>query len=101
MGVDPDDTANIEWLQRNLTEHPLQTLTEPIRLENGGTDGMHRTFVLTTPLDQLQKFAQDGTLRIKTDPTWRFRELLVGHDAMVTAPDQTAKLLQAIITDEA
>ena len=100
MGISPDDTQNTEWLRRNLTEHPLQTLTEPIRFENGGTEGTHRTFILATPLDQLQKFAREGTLRIKEDPSWHYEELLVGHDAMVIAPDQTADLFDQIITDK-
>jgi pimeloyl-ACP methyl ester carboxylesterase len=99
MGVSPDDTKNTEWLRRNLTEHPLQTLTEPINLLNGGTENMHRTFILATPLDQLQKFAQAGTLKIKADPSWHYEELLVGHDAMVIAPDQTADLLDKIIIE--
>jgi pimeloyl-ACP methyl ester carboxylesterase len=100
MGIDPGDTVNIEWLNRRLTAHPLQTLTEPIRLTNGGSDGMHRTFVLATPLEQLQKFAADGTLKIKADPTWRFREFLVGHDVMIIAPDQTAELIHEIANEK-
>ena len=99
MGIDPDDTANIDWLNRRLTPHPLQTLTEPIRLANGGSDGMHRTFVLATPIEQLQKFAAEGTLKIKADPSWRFREFLVGHDAMITAPNETADLIHEIATE--
>ena len=96
MGIDPQDTETLAWLQRRLTPHPLQTLTEPIRLTNGGTQGMDRTFVLTTPLAQLQPFAREGTLRIKDDPSWKFEELLVGHDAMIIAPDRTAELLHRI-----
>jgi pimeloyl-ACP methyl ester carboxylesterase len=99
MGIPPDDTKNTEWLRRNLTEHPLQTLTEPISLTNGGTENMHRSFILATPLDQLQKFAQAGTLKIKADPSWHYKELLVGHDAMVIAPDETAELLDKIVVE--
>jgi len=99
MGINPGDTVNIEWLNRRLTPHPLQTLTEPIRLTNGGSDGMHRSFVLATPIEQLQKFAAEGTLKIKADPSWRFREFLVGHDAMITAPDETAELIHEIATE--
>lgn len=100
MGIDPNDTANIEWLNRRLTPHPLQTLTETIKLANGGSDGMHRTFVLATPLEQLQKIAADGTLKIKADPTWRFREFLFGHDVMIIAPNETAELIHEIAIDD-
>ena len=99
--ISPDDTANIEWLHRRLTGHPLQTLNEPIKLANGGTDGMHRSYVLLTPLDQLQGFAKAGTLRIKADPSWNYYELLVGHDAMISAPCETAELLHQIIANTA
>lgn len=96
LGIDPEDADTIAWVQRRMTPHPLQTLTEPIHLPNGGTQGMDRTFVLTTPLDQLLPFAREGTLKIRDDPSWQFEELLVGHDAMITAPDQTAELLRRI-----
>jgi pimeloyl-ACP methyl ester carboxylesterase len=99
MGIDPDDLENIKWLNRRLTAHPLQTLTEPIKLANGGSNGMHRTFVLATPLEQLPKFAADGTLKIKADPSWRFREFLVGHDVMIIAPEETAQLIHEIATE--
>ncbi len=96
MGIDPGDKSNIDWLNRRLTPHPLQTLTEPIRLTRGGSDGMHRTFVLATPLEQLQKFAAEGTLKMKADPSWKFREFLVGHDVMIIAPNETADLIHEI-----
>jgi len=97
LGVDPEDTNTIELLRRRLTEQPLQTLSEPVDLQNGGTDGIPRAFILATPEDRLQEFARIRTQEIKSDPTWQYYELLVGHEAMLTAACETADLLDEII----
>jgi pimeloyl-ACP methyl ester carboxylesterase len=96
LGIDPEDEKTIAWLQRRLTEQPIRTVSEPVQLTRGGTDGLPRTFVLTTPMDKLQEWQRDKVLEIKEDPSWDYREMLVGHDAMIIAPTQTAALLDKI-----
>jgi len=96
LGVDPQDTETIEWLRRQLTEQPLQTVAQPIRLQSGGTDGLPRSFILATPLKDLREWQRAKVDAIRTDPTWDYHELLVGHEAMIIAPCQTADLLEQI-----
>ena len=93
LGIDPDDTANIEWLKRRLTPHPITTLSEPLQLHNSGCDNIQRTFILTTKKEFLRPFALQRLEEIKHDSTWNYEELIVGHDAMITAPCNVVDLL--------
>lgn len=90
--IPPDPPEPYRWVERRITPHPLRTQIEPIRLPNGGSEGLPRTYILCTgstgptPFRTLSK-------RIRNDPSWRYRELATGHDAMVTMPEETAELL--------
>jgi pimeloyl-ACP methyl ester carboxylesterase len=93
LGVPETNVAATQWLQRRLTPHPLRTWLDPIRLPHGGSAGLARTYVLCTqPLMQGASFAAHAA-QVKLDPTWRYRELATGHDAMVTDPQGTAGVL--------
>ena len=97
VGVNPQDKTNLAWLRRRLTEHPLDTVAQPVELKHGGTDGMPRSFVLTTAPEVLQPFARKRMEEIRGDPSWDYYEMLVGHEAMIVAPTETAKLLIRIM----
>lgn len=97
LGIDPEDVETTEWVRRRLTEQPLQTVAQPIRLKAGGSDGLPRSFVLTTPSDQLREWQRAKLVEISKDPTWNYRELLVGHDAMIIAPCETAGLIDELL----
>ena len=96
MGIDPLDIETTEWLRRQLTEQPLQTVAQPIKLRSGGSDGLPRSFILTTPAKNLRDWQRAKVESIRSDPTWDYHELLVGHDAMIIAPCATADLLEEI-----
>lgn len=96
LGIEPDD-LNYAWLQRRMTAQPIDTLTEPLILTNNGTAGMRRSFVLTTPKEKLRPFALKRLEEIETDASWNYTELLVGHEAMVSAPCEVASLLIELI----
>ncbi len=93
LGIDPADKELSAWLERRMTGHPIRTLSEALELPNGGTQGLDRTFVLMTPLDKLQPFARKRMEEIDADESWNYRELLVGHQAMLIAPCEVAELL--------
>ena len=96
LGIDPQDQQNIDWLQRRLTAHPIATLSEPLKLNNGGSEGLRRTFILTTQRKFLQPFALQKLAATQADESWNYRELMVGHDAMITAPCEVTDLLVEI-----
>jgi pimeloyl-ACP methyl ester carboxylesterase len=96
LGIDPADTETTAWLQRQLTEQPLQTVTQPLKLVNGGSDGLRRYFILTTPAKFLRDWQRKKLAGVQNDPSWDYREMLVGHDAMIIAPCRTAEMLDGI-----
>ena len=81
-----------EWLQRRLVPQPLKAFEQP--LAAGGADRLKRMYVYCSspamgPFDQ---FAE----RLREDRKWQYHELKTGHDAMLTAPGDVAKLLLAV-----
>jgi pimeloyl-ACP methyl ester carboxylesterase len=92
LGI-PADNPKAAWVARRLTPHPLRTWLDPIALPNGGAGGLKRTYVLcTNPVMQNASFMAHAAI-LKADPGWTYREIATGHDAMVTAPEETARLL--------
>lgn len=85
--------ADIAWVERRLTPHPVKTYTDAIHLERPAATGLPRTYIHCT--DPPYPFAIPIAERIRAEAGWRYRELATGHDAMITAPaDLTALLLE-------
>jgi pimeloyl-ACP methyl ester carboxylesterase len=78
-----------EWLQRRLVPQPLRTFEEP--LAAGGGDRLKRTYVYCAKpaTGSFDQFAE----RLREDRKWTFHELQTGHDAMITAPGEIARIL--------
>jgi pimeloyl-ACP methyl ester carboxylesterase len=96
LGVPESNVEATAWLKRRLTPHPLASWLEPIRLVNGGAEGLARTYILCTQPVLPQSSFPVHAARIKAGEAgagWRYREIATGHDAMVTAPDAVAALL--------
>jgi pimeloyl-ACP methyl ester carboxylesterase len=88
------DPAQQAWLQRRLTPHPLKAYTEVLVLQHPFGNGLPKTYVAVTdpwypPLAALRDW-------VRAQPDWQWREIAAGHDAMVTAPDALATLLESL-----
>ena len=90
--IPEDPPEPYRWVERRITPHPVRTQIEPIRLVDGGSDGLPRTYILCTGSEGETPFMILAR-RIRNDPSWSYRELPTGHDAMVTMPEETASLL--------
>lgn len=79
------------WLGERLTPMPAGTYLGEIRLANGGSRGLRRTYIeVTDPpfAPMVPTYA-----RIREDASWRHLTLASGHDAMLISPDLLADLL--------
>lgn len=85
------DPALREWAGSRFTAMPAGTYLEPIRLENGGSQGLDRVFVAA--VDPVYPPLRSTHERLRGDPGWQWREVGGGHDAMLTAPAALAQLL--------
>ena len=85
------DTAGAEWVRRRLTPHPLSTYTSKLNIRGPVGNHRPRTYVhCTNPSYAALQASRDW---VKAQAGWRWAEIATGHDAMVTAPDELARLL--------
>lgn len=88
------DPAQVAWLQRRLTPHPLKAYTDPLPLRHPPGNGLPRTYIAVTD----PWYAPLAAIRedVRAQPGWDWRELAAGHDAMLTSPDALADLLDGL-----
>jgi pimeloyl-ACP methyl ester carboxylesterase len=78
-----------EWLTKHLVPQPLRTFEQP--LPAAGGDKLKRTYVYCSKpaMGAFDQFAE----RLRDDRKWTFHDVKTGHDAMITAPGDIAKIL--------
>jgi pimeloyl-ACP methyl ester carboxylesterase len=87
------DAADVAWLKRRMTPHPLQTWLDPVRYRNGGPLGVPKTYVLATqPQTPVLGYPLHGEIA-RRGGEWRYREISCGHTMMVADPHRTAELI--------
>jgi pimeloyl-ACP methyl ester carboxylesterase len=83
--------ADIAWVQRRLTPHPFGGFDEKMRWGGPIGNGLPKVYVDCT--DPAYAGLAAVKERYRGKPGWPFVALKTGHDAMVSAPGATAKLL--------
>lgn len=90
MGVTDPDLVN--WLQDNLTDHPLATFEEPVALDDDDPYPVPGSIALCVGRGRdSSRFARNAERVRKLG--WPVTEIETGHDLMVTEPQQTADFL--------
>lgn len=88
------DAADRAWLARRLVPHPRKTLTDKLVLTGAHATTIPRLYInCTAPAMNPDSIS---IARAKSDPGWRYVELATGHNAMMTAPKETADLIQSM-----
>lgn len=88
------DAADARWVTAKLTPHPARTLDQPLPLTADDAAALPRGYILCprpgepAPLAAFAAHARGAG--------WPSRELPVGHEVMVTAPDMLADALVAL-----
>jgi pimeloyl-ACP methyl ester carboxylesterase len=79
-----------EWLQRHLVPQPLRTFESPLAAAPPPPSKLPRTYIYCSKpaMGAFDQFAD----RLRDDRKWHFHDVKTGHDAMVTAPGETAKI---------
>jgi pimeloyl-ACP methyl ester carboxylesterase len=88
------EPADVAWLERRLTPHPLRSYTDRLQLAGPVGNGRPRTYVVCTrPSYPVLASVRDWVGR---QEGWGRAELAAAHDAMVTAPAELSELLLRI-----
>ena len=88
------DAEDTEWVKRRLTPHPLGTYTSKQNIKGPVGNNLPRTYIhCTNPSYAALQASRDW---VKAQQGWRWAEIATGHDAMVTAPDELARLLAGV-----
>jgi pimeloyl-ACP methyl ester carboxylesterase len=86
------DAAGLAWVQRRLTPHPFRPFDQKMRWKNPIGNGVPKVYVeCVDPAYANLAAVRD---RYRGQPGWQFVALKTGHDAMVSAPEETARLLE-------
>lgn len=95
FGIPPEDEALTRFVAARLTPHPLRTWLEPIRLRREPpVRDKHYVHCVDPPLTP-SSFAAHYEQKAD-EPGWTVHELRTGHDAMLTAPGEVARLLMEV-----
>ena len=88
------DGPDAEWVRRRMTPHPANTWDSPIKLAHPIGNGRPTTYIacVQPQLASTEKYAQWA----RQQPGWVVLELRTGHDAMVTAPGELTRMLEAM-----
>jgi pimeloyl-ACP methyl ester carboxylesterase len=80
-----------EWLSRHLVPQPLRTFDQ--LAPAAAPAKLAKTFVYCSKpaIGAFDRYAE----LLRDDRKWRFHDVKTGHDAMVTAPGEIAKILMA------
>ena len=85
------DADDLAWVQRRMTPHPFATFDQKMSWGGPIGNGLPKVYVDCTEPAMPGLAAMKERFRSK--PDWPFIELRTGHDAMVSAPAETSKLL--------
>jgi pimeloyl-ACP methyl ester carboxylesterase len=83
--------ADRDWVNRRLTPQPFGVYQDPLDFSPGRVASVPRTFIdCTRPALPTIAVMRE---RVRREPGWRVVELATGHDPMVSAPDELARVL--------
>lgn len=85
------DPKDLEWVQRRMTPQPFAPYDQKLHWGGPVGNGLPKVYVNCT--EPLYPGLNPVKERYRGMPGWPFRELKTGHDAMVSAPEETARLL--------
>ena len=85
--TDPDD---IKWMSTRLSPMPRHTHDQPIRITNVQARILHKSFIC------FSEFGHSQFKSLKSLEGWDYHELMRGHDAMITAPNELVELFESL-----
>lgn len=94
LGV--NDAADVAWMEARAVRQPFATFNAPAQLDGEAGAGLPRAYIacVEPASGSFLQFAE----RVRGRSDWTYRELRTGHNAMVSAPQELARVLLALST---
>jgi pimeloyl-ACP methyl ester carboxylesterase len=85
------DSADRDWVNRRQTPHPFGVYQDPLNFDATRVASVPRTFIdcIAPALPTIAVMRR----RVRTAPGWKVTELKTGHDAMLSMPEELARVL--------
>jgi pimeloyl-ACP methyl ester carboxylesterase len=92
MGL--SDDADLAWLVRRGTPHPMGTYESPVILKNPIGNNLPRTYIACT--NPVLAVTMGSKRWVQSQQGWGWLEIATGHVAQVTAPAELTGMLEKI-----
>jgi pimeloyl-ACP methyl ester carboxylesterase len=86
------DRIDIDWMNSRLSPMPWQTHNQPVRITNPDSKVLPKSYICCSEFGRSQFKAQNAELQLG----WEYYELMKGHDAMITAPEELGQMLNKL-----
>ncbi|MDX8141578.1 alpha/beta hydrolase [Lentzea sp. BCCO 10_0061] len=86
------EPADIAWLRTMVSDQTTRCLTEPVAMDNPALAAIPRTHIHCTPKPEGVEPRPVPAVQPDGEPA-DVRELVSGHDCMITVPDELSKML--------
>jgi hypothetical protein len=90
------DAADLAWVNARVVKQPFATFNEPVTLAAAAGAGLPRAYLAC--VDPASGSFGQFAAKVRNEPSWQFRELRAGHNAMVTTPQLLADALLELIS---
>jgi len=88
------DKKDLEWMVPRLTSIPIATWEQEVRFRNHDALALPKTFIWCSGPGRTKKdVRKDWPLPADFPKGWGFYQIKTGHDAMITAPRELARIL--------
>ena len=90
------DENDVKWLTQRLTSHPLACYEQGVRFRNPSALALPKTFIYCNGNKKVGVKEYWVCLPDSFPAGWGMYEIKTAHDAMITAPQELAKILVGI-----
>lgn len=90
FGIEPTDTAKLQWLERRLTRHPVASWEEPLQLNGLDLSKFSSSYIYCT---HHRSEVMDAAMAKAKSWGWPIYKLEAGHDPMITHPTELTEIL--------
>ncbi|MDE0253813.1 MAG: alpha/beta hydrolase [Rhodospirillaceae bacterium] len=92
-----DDPGLRDWINARTTDHPLRTFEDALTLATDWERVVRKMYIQTERHSETR--FRDISRKYERDPNWTVHRLPTFHDAMLTMPDETARLIHSAAPD--